>query len=335
MNSDETQNYGVSNGDDSSIYNTGGSAQWQQQDTTQRITRTTTTTTTTSSPYLIFEDSFNGQQPQYQSTSRTTRPTVRPATRTTRRTTTARTTSRTSSPSSLSSDSFWTGSSQRPLHTTGSTMVQHRPHNTGTTQQSQFSTRPSTTTNYDYNGDFQNTQQQQQQGNSQPSQFGLSNTQTQTQHQPQAQPQPQSQDNQFTQQDNQYRPQQQDNQYRPQQQGISSSSQFGTNNNNQNPQTTSTHSTGIPFSQPETPQFGLNQPTQQTFNQQGTSQSNRPHQNCRPSITTVNKKRIACKDTLIFEEQFDYNFPSRWSEDIRMPVEFEVNELNLLILVLC
>lgn len=48
--------------------------------------------------------------------------------------------------------------------------------------------------------------------------------------------------------------------------------------------------------------------------------------NCHPSITTVNKTPIHCKDALLFEENFSNNLqPSRWSLDTRMPLEFEVN----------
>lgn len=341
LNSDETPNRGASNVDDSSIYNTAGGSQWQQPTNdyvTYRTTRITTSssTTTTPSPYLVFEDSFN-TQPPYQST-RTTRPTSRPTTRVTTRPT--RTTPRTSA-----SSTYWpgttsqrplqqshgsqssTGQQQRPSHNSGAvtTTNQQRPYNTGTTQQSQFTTRPSTLNNYDNNDDFENTQQQYHQTNSQPSQFGNSNSNTQTQQRPQQPQRPQSIGNQFGEFG--------ENEYRPQQQRPSS--------NNQNHQQST--SNGIPFSQPETPSFGLNQPTQQTYNpqqpsqfgnnqnqqgsqfgQQGNAQSNRPNQNCRPSITTVNKKRIACADQTIFEEQFDYNFESRWTQDVRMPLEFEV-----------
>lgn len=58
-----------------------------------------------------------------------------------------------------------------------------------------------------------------------------------------------------------------------------------------------------------------NQPNQNNQNNQ---------QNCHPSITTVNKKRVNCKGNLIFEEQFNQGLLDRWSQDIRMPLEFEV-----------
>lgn len=56
-----------------------------------------------------------------------------------------------------------------------------------------------------------------------------------------------------------------------------------------------------------------------------TESQSTPQHNCRPSISTVNKKQINCKDTLLFDEQFTNNWQNRWSQDIRMPLEFEVN----------
>lgn len=47
-------------------------------------------------------------------------------------------------------------------------------------------------------------------------------------------------------------------------------------------------------------------------------------QDCHPSITTVNKEQINCRDSLIFEEQFNYGLLDRWIQDIRMPLDFEV-----------
>ncbi|XP_031637248.1 gram-negative bacteria-binding protein 1-like isoform X2 [Contarinia nasturtii] len=71
---------------------------------------------------------------------------------------------------------------------------------------------------------------------------------------------------------------------------------------------------------------------QNEYNQQQQShQQNEPnplnqqnYENCHPSITTVNKKHISCKDTLIFEEQFNRgSLLDRWSQDVRMPLEIE------------
>lgn len=73
------------------------------------------------------------------------------------------------------------------------------------------------------------------------------------------------------------------------------------------------------------PQQGSSLQGSSPQSQQGISQ-NTQNQNCYPSITTVNKRRINCKDSLIFEEQFEYNFHNRWSPDIRMPLEIEVNK---------
>lgn len=297
LNSAETQNYGTSIGDDSISDHAGGPLQWQQQDyTTRRNTRTTTTTTTTALPYLVYEDSFNSQRP-------TPRPTVRST-----RATTPRSTSRATTP--YASSNYWPNTSQQETSSTQhrpsyndnfgpTTTQQQRPHNNGN--------------NYEYTDEIPNTQQHQ--GTLQSSQFGNTHQQ-------------QPQGNQFGQQDNQYRP--------TQHQRPSTSSQFGGSdtNNNQNG--------GIPFSQPDASQSGLNQPDQDNFKPQGTSsngnqgstQPNRPNTNCRRSITTVNKKRITCKGTVIFEEQFDYNFESRWSQDVRMPLEDEVIEYVALPFVL-
>lgn len=308
LNSAETQNYGTSTDDSSVSDHSGGPYQWEQQDyTTRRNTRktTTATTTTTSIPYLVYEDSFNSQ-----------RPIVRPTTRSTR-TTTTRTTPRTTTHHSASN--YWPNTSQqhgsinhhRPSSyddNIGATSTQQRPYNTGDD-------------NYGYTDEIPSTQQQ----HHGTSQFGQQSTN--------AHQQPhhtQSQDN---------------NQYHPTQQHYPGNNP---NNNHQNG--------GIPFSQPDASQFGLNQPEQDNYNshtqsqfgndqsqsrpdnqftQQGNTQTNRPNNNCRRSITTVNKKRIPCKNTVIFEEQFDYNFESRWSQDVRMPLEDEVirNESFFIFLV--
>lgn len=64
---------------------------------------------------------------------------------------------------------------------------------------------------------------------------------------------------------------------------------------------------------------------QQNYNSQQNQHKPQNHQNCQPSITTVNKERVNCKGTLIFEEQFDQGLLDRWSQDVRMPLEFEVS----------
>lgn len=66
------------------------------------------------------------------------------------------------------------------------------------------------------------------------------------------------------------------------------------------------------------------------------SQNNRPispsySTYCEPSITTVNKVPVACRNELLFAEQFEGDIYNKWAQDIQMPsdsedVEFVVYE---------
>lgn len=61
-----------------------------------------------------------------------------------------------------------------------------------------------------------------------------------------------------------------------------------------------------------------------------------PNRNCRPSMTTMNGgRRVKCTGTLLFDEQFTGNVRSKWSPDIRMPLENEVKHVPYISFSVC
>lgn len=355
-NTDDTGNYNSGVG--------GNQQQWNQDDTVnsnnygeQYYQEYTTQRTTTSSPYLVFEDMFNIQ---YQSTTSTSRPIATRSTTTKRSTATSvsinywpGSTQRPhhvsqQRPQQTTSQQRPTTSTQRPqsqrpqqqrpqqqgsIQSAHTPQVNSRPTQLETSHQTQPDNyqstqhgnqrpfqQPTTQHGIGFSGPVTNTPQTNQfsQGSQQGSSHQNSNHGSQGSQQGSNHGSQGSQGSQFSQTEYPYTQSfEQSNSNRPNQ--FSQTDNQNLNRPNQFSQT------GNQFTQTDNsnqnrPQTGNNQYEYENDNQN----QNRPTQNCYPSISTVNKKRINCKDTVIFEEQFDYNFQNRWVQDVRMPLEFEV-----------